>query len=340
MKRPVSLLLLFVFAAIQIYFAKVPLSHQVQGSSWIEVSRDAGGLVERQGHYFLVTPNKAYRLTANQAHITASKEGLQWVDVPEPSGTGVWKLGVGPASLPLVGLGAPVYPSPDGQSVLWLDGATRMAYLSMGGQEGLRPLSPKIGSLSLALWAPDSQALGLFGQGPEGLGAYVWDRDGNVTPMALPSPGVRIRALGFSTDDRLLAAFNNGTVLYQGHGEVNLPKLSPIALAKNHADILGETANHVIFWRNGSEARFPRPDLKWVGKATFASDGQTAATLARSSAGGWELLIYGSQHHLDISLPFSKDTRYHLLGFVGSHWVLVTVPSGPHQGTYAWWVQR
>ncbi|NMP23847.1 hypothetical protein [Sulfobacillus harzensis] len=339
MKRPVSLLLLFVFAAIQIYFARVPLSHQVQGSSWIEVSRQAGGLVERQGRYYLVTPTDAFHLSANQAHITATKDRLSWVDVPEPSGAGVWKLAVGPSSLPLVGVGAPVYPAPDGQSVLWIDGSTRIGYLSMNGEDGMRPISSKMGSIQSAVWAPDSQALGVAGQGPQGFGAYIWDRDGNLTPMALPSPGIGIAALGFSQDDRLLVGLKNGKVLYQGRGVVSLPPLSPLALAKNHADILGETANNVIFWQNGTASRYPRPDLKWVGRVAFSADGHTAATLSQSVSGGWHLLIYGSKQHLEISLPFAKDAEYHLVGFLGSHWILVTVPSGPHHGTYAWWVQ-
>lgn len=339
MKRPVSLALLLVFAAIQIYFAKVPLSHQVQGSTWIEVSRSAGGLVQRQGQYYLVTPTHSYKLSANQAHITATQAALNWVDVPEPSGAGVWKLAVGPASLPLVGIGGPVYPAPDGQSVLWVDPSTHIGYVSTSGQDGLNALSSQMGSLSQAVWAPDSQAIGLAGQGPNGYGAYVWDRDGNLTAMAVPSSSSQITALGFSQNNMLLVALSNGRVLYQNHGMVALPALSPLYLAKTHADILGTTANRVIFWQSGQSSQYARPDLKWVGRAAFSTDGTKAATLSRSVAGKWELLIYGRQQHLDISLPFNQGADYHLLGFLGSHWVLVTVPSGVHCGTYAWWVQ-
>lgn len=338
-KRPVSLLLLLVFAAIQIYFAKVPLSHQVQGSTWIEVSTAAGGLVQRQGQYYLVTPNDLYHLSANQVHITAAKSTLNWVDVPEPSGVGVWKLALGPGALPLVGVGGPVYPSPDGQSVLWLDAATHLGYVSVSGQDGLSQISQRMGSISQVLWAPDSQAVGLAGQGPDGMGAYVWDRDGNLTPMALPSPGLSVTGLGFAEGNKMLVALSNGHVLYQGHGVVSLPQLSPLYLAKNHADILGTTANRVIFWQNGDKLQYARPDLKWVGRPAFSADGKRAATLSRSMGGNWQLLIYGPRQHLDISLPFNKDAQYHLLGFLGNHWILVTVPSGPHQGTYAWWVQ-
>lgn len=338
MKRPVTLLFLLVFAAVQIYFAKIPLSHQVQGSSWIEVSSEAGGMVERQGQYYLVTPASTYHLTANQVHITADKKPINWVDVPEPSGTGVWKLAVGPASLPMVGLGGPVYPAPDGQSVIWVDPATHLGYVSVNGASGLRRLSPKMGSLSQVLWAPDSQAVGLAGQGPQGSGAYVWDRDGNLSALALPSAGLSVTGLGFSQKNVLLAKMSNGRVLMQGHGIVPLPAMHPLYLAKNHADMLGETANRVIFWRNGKTLRVDRPDLKWVGRAAFSEDGKRAAILSKTMGGEWRLLTYGDGGHLEISLPYAH-APYHLLGFLGSHWILVTVPSGDHAGTYAWWVQ-
>lgn len=339
MKRPVSLMLLLVFAAIQIYFAKVPLSHQVQGSSWIEVSRQAGGLVERQGQYYLVAPAKLFRLNANQVHITATPSTLTWVDVPEPSGVGIWHLALGPSALPLVGIGGPVYPAPDGQSVLWVDAATHLGYLSLNGAEGLKLLSSRIGSIDHVLWAPDSQAVGIAGQGPDGPGAYVWDRDGNVTPIALPSASLKVVGLGFSQANTMLVALNNGQVLWQGHGLLPLPSLFPLDLAKSRADVLGMTANRVIFWRNGSKSQYARPDLKWIGRPAFSADGELAATLSRSKGGTWQMLIYASHQHLEISLPFSGDVPYHLSGFLGSHWIVVTVPSGVHAGTYAWWLQ-
>jgi hypothetical protein len=338
-KRPVSLLLLLVFAAVQIYFAQVPVSHQVESSTWIEVSPHAGGLVERQGDYYLITVNATYRLQANQVHITAHKHSLTWVDVPEPSGMGVWKLAIGPAAIPLVGLGGPVYPAPNGQSVLWVDPRTHLAYLSQTTIGGLRRLSPELGAVSTALWAPDSQALGLVGQGPQGMGAYLWDRDGVLSSVALPADHLAIAALGFSRDNMLLVALNTGRVLFQGKGLVPLPALSPIYLDKGHADILGETANDVIFWMAGKRLELERPDLKWMGQAAFASNGQMAAVLSQTMGGQWRLLTYTSRQHLEISMPFAGRTRYRLLGFLGSHWILVTVLNGPHAGTYAWWAQ-
>ncbi|MCY0877511.1 MAG: hypothetical protein OWU84_00975 [Firmicutes bacterium] len=339
MKRPVSLLLLLAFLAIQLYFARVPLTHQVQGSTWLEVSPSAGGMVERQGRYYLVAPNRLYGLEANGAHVIARPLPLSWVDVPEPSGAGVWKLAVGPSALPLVGLGGPVYPSPDGQSIVWVDPATRLGYLSTDSASGMTLISPDLSRIQRVLWAPDSQALGILGQGPEGFGAYLWDRDNNLTPMAIPSDGLTITGMGFSQDNLLLVALSTGQVLYQGRGVVALPRLSPLFLDPDQAAILGETRRQVIFWRPGARAVYERPDASWEGRAMFAANGQTAAILGQNHRGAWELFIYGTSSHEAVRLPFSSRITYDLLGFLGSHWVLVSVPDGPHRGTYAWWVQ-
>lgn len=338
MKRPVSLLLLLVFAAVQIYFAKVPLSHQVQGSSWIEVSPHAGGVVERQNQYYLVTPKMAYRLSANSVHITAKATSMNWMDVPEPSGQGVWHLALGPADLPLLGIGGPVYPAPDGQSVLWVDPSTHLVYRGGLGNDSLNRWSERLGSVTKILWAPDSQAVAVAGQGPNGYGVYAWDRDNNVSPVAIPNQALTVTGLGFSRRETVLASFSNGQVLWQGHGVVKLPPLNPVALAPTHAELIGMTANHVILWRAGKRREYSRPDLKWTGKPRFSADGQYTATLARTMGGDPRLLIYSSHHQWDISLPFGGHTHFQLLGFMGNHWALVTVPDGPHQGTYAWWV--
>jgi len=76
-----------------------------------------------------------------------------------------------------------------------------------------------------------------------------------------------------------------------------------------------------------------------VGRAAFSANGQMAAILSQTMGGQWQLLTYADGQHLQISLLFDGKTTYYLLGFLGSHWIMVTVPSGEHAGTYAWWVQ-
>jgi hypothetical protein len=301
------------------------------------VSPHAGGMVQRQGRYYLVTPTQSYRLDESDGRIAAEKSALNWIDVPEPSGAGVWKLALGPSALPLVGIGGPVYPSPNGESVVWIDPTTRLAYLSINGASGLNRLSMKLGSVATAVWSPDSSKLAVAAAGPQGSGAYVWTQEGVLKTVALPSGSLAITALGFTGQQSVLAALNNGQVLVQGRGILPLPALSPLFLANGHGDILGETPLHAIFWSSGRTHVWDRPDLKWIGRAAFSPDGRRAAILSRTIGGQWKLLVYESDGvHTEISLPYNDHTHYHLLGFWQTHWILVTVPEGPHAGTYGW----
>lgn len=338
MRRPVTVVLLFMFAAIQLYFARVPLAHQVQGSTWIDVSRAAGGLAYRQGRYYLVSPQDSYQLSANSVHITTERHPINWVDVPEPSGQGIWHLALGPQRIPLAGIGGPVYPSPNGQSVLWLDPATHLAYTSTPPEGSLVPISNRLTHVSRVLWAPDSQALALTAQGPGGYGVYVWDHDHNIVLAAIPARGQTVTGLGFTRSETVMVALSNGEVISQGKGTLKLPKLSPVQLANGQAALLGMTPRHVVFWDQGMKKVFARAGLKWIGRPHFSVNGRYAAVLARATGGQSHLLLYGQKNQLSVSLPYHNQSSYHLIGFVGSHWVLVTIPTGPHHGTYAWWV--
>lgn len=339
MKRPLTLLLLFVFAAAQIYFAKQPVSHQVQGSTWMEVSTTPGGLVERDQTYYLVGTRQAYVLQANGVHITASPQSLTWLDVPEPSGQNVWHLAVsGAAGIPLVGVGGQIYPAPNGQSVVWIDGSTDQAYVSNPVASAVTPIQPPFGRVQKALWASDSHALALLGRGPEGQGLYIWDGDHRLQAAILPSGATSITGFGIAQNESVIAGLSSGRVVLQGTGLISqIPPLSPMAVARHHETVFGMTANQVILWHRGHEARTSRPDLAWSGVPRFSKNGQYAAVLAHNMAGQEQLLLYGLHQHWNISLPYAK-TSYHLIGFVGDHWVLVTVAEGTHQGTYAWWI--
>lgn len=321
------------------YFAKVPVAHQVQGSSWIEVTSEPGGLVTRQGAPYLVTPKTAYALSANGVHVTAKGHPLHWVDVPEPSGRGVWHLAMSSQNLPLVGIGAPVYPSPNGQNVLWIDSGSRTPYLSPSNG-ALGVLSNRVRDVKRAVWAPDSQAVAFVAVGPEGRGVYQWDRDHHLSTVAVLShTSVKVTGLGFGPQQTVLASFNNGRVVWQGHGTLPLPKLQSLALDPSQPSVVGLTPNHVVFWNSGHVGKFKRPDMKWIGKPRFSQNGQYAAVLAQSMGGEKSLLLYSGSTHLSVSMPFGRKAAYHLLGFIGSHWALVTVASGVHRGTYAWWVR-
>ncbi len=339
MKRPLTLLLLFVFVAAQIYFARQPISHQVQGSTWIEVSTMPGGLVERGQTYYVVGTTQALALHANGVHITSRHETLTWMDVPEPSGQNVWHLAVGGGvGVPLVGVGGQIYPAPNGQSVVWVDGSTKRAYVSNPAASALTPIQSNFGSVQRAVWASDSRALALLGRGSEGQGIYVWDGDHRLQAAILPSGGMKILGFGITQHESVIAALSSGRVVLQGTGLVSqIPSLSPIAISRHHATVLGMTSTQVILWHRGQIARINRPDLAWNGVPRFSKNGEYAAVLARNMGGQKQLLLYGFHQHWSITLPYAQISC-HLIGFVGDHWVLVTVPHGPHRGTYAWWI--
>lgn len=337
MKRPVTLMLLVVFAAVQLYFAKVPITHQVQGSTWIKVASGPKTLAQRQNHYYLVGKSHAQQLVANGVHITAKPHSINWVDVPEPSGQGIWHLAMGPNSLPLIGTGGPLFPAPNGQGVAWLDTQHGRLYYSAPARNALSLLSSKISRISHVLWAPDSQAIALEGRGPQGQGLYTWDFDNILKPAIIPGKQVSITQFGFSRQETLLAALSTGQVLWQGHGLVKLPRLSHIALSSHNAALIGLTPNHVVYWHHNQKISSARPNLKWIGHGDFSPNGNRAAIIGQSSLHNDHLLIYGGPHPLSISLPFSQTTAK-IAGFVGSHWVLVNIPTGPHQGTYGWWI--
>ncbi len=339
MKRPLTLFLLFVFAAAQIYFAKLPVSHQVQGSTWIQVSAVPGGLVERNQDYYLVGTTEALVLHANGVHITATPNTLTWMDVPEPSGQNVWHLAVGgPSAIPLVGVGGQIYPAPDGQSVVWIDGLTKKAYVSNPVASALTPIQPNVRQVERAVWASDSHALAILGKGPEGPGVYVWDGDHQLQAAILPGKAATVTGFGITQNETIIAALSSGRVVMQGTGLVSqIPQLTPIAVARHQDTVLGMTANQVILWHAGNVSRTRRPDLVWSGVPRFSKNGQFAAVLAHNRNGAEQLLLYGPHQHWSISVPY-PNTAYHLIGFIGDHWVLVTVASGPHHGTYAWWI--
>jgi hypothetical protein len=338
MKQPMTLLLLLVFAVVQIYFAKLPLSHQVQGSTWLEVSRVPAGLVERDGEYYLIGAEQAFRLHANGVHITTTAVHVSWIDISQPSGQGVWHLAMGDRETPLVGIGGPVYPAPNGKMVIWVDQGTQEAYVSSPATGTLTPLDPQMSSVTRALWARDSHAVALLGIGPEGMGIYLWDGDHNLLPTILPNSSMKILQFGFTRQETILATLSNGRVVWQGHGLVsNLPALNPVALAPNHATVLGMTPNDVVLWHKGQKIESARPDLAWHGMPRFSSNGDMAGVLGRSLDGQQKLLLYGFRNHWEISLPY-PNADYHLIGFLGNHWALVTISNGSHQGTYAWWI--
>lgn len=340
MKRPVSVFLLLMFAVLQIYIAKVPASHQVQTSSWLTVSASPGGLAEQNGQFYLVTPQTSMKLTATGIHIAAGPpQTLSWEDVPEPSGAGVWRVAMTSGRRALLGIGGAMYPAPNGSSALWIDSGTQRLYFTQPVISPMRTVSGTLRKTDQVVWAADAESAAVLSQGAGGWGIYMWNRDNRLSPAIIPQSAQDIVNFGVTRDQTVVAALADGSVLWQGHGLVPLPHLSQVRVSRHHATALGLSSTHVVLWHSGHTSQYPLPShVKWVGLPRFSSQGDMAATLGQTNQGIWHLMLYGRHRALDIRMPFENAAEYHLLGFVGEHWVLVTVPGGPHMGTYAWWV--
>jgi hypothetical protein len=339
MRRPVSLLLLFAFVLTQLYVAKVPEAHQVQTTGWLAVTRQPGGLVCRNGNYYLVTPDAAIQLRSTGIGISSHERPLNWVDVPEPSGAGVWQVALTTGNIPLLGIGGPVYPSPNADSALWIDPGNRQLYFSQPALSDRHSLSTNLTQVKKIVWAQDAESAAILGQGEQGWGIYVWTRANHIDPAFIPSRGQQIDNFGIIRNQTVTTALKNGQLMVQGRGRIRLPRLDQLRVSSHYFAALGRNSNQAFFWSGGKVHHYPvSSHLKWVGVPRFSKGGTISATLAQNLQGTWSLLMYGNRQFLEVRMPFSQVSEYHLLGFMGDHWILVTIPEGSHRGTYAWWV--
>ena len=338
MRRPVSLVLLLSFVVAQLYVSKIPPTHQVQTSSWLALSRHPGGLVRRNDKYYLVTGHAAMLLESTGISINSRERGLTWVEVPEPSGAGVWQMALTQGNIPLLGIGAPVYPAPNASSAMWIDPGTHQLYYSQPPLSAVHRVNAALRKVKKVVWAQDAESAAILGQGPQGWGIYLWTRTGHIYP-ALISSLQEISNFGIMRNQIVTAARKNGQLFVQGRGRVRLPSMQQLRVSYHYLSALGRSSSQAFFWNQGKVHRYPvSSQLKWMGVPRFAQGGTVSATLAQNLHGTWDLLLYGNRQSLDVRMPFSHVSDYHLLGFMGQHWVLVTIPDGSHRGTYAWWV--
>lgn len=339
MKRKVTLYFLLLFAAVQIYFAKQPLAHQVAGSTWIQVAEQPGGLVVRRGAYYLVGSEKLYRLQASSMRIDTQSVGVTWEEVPQPAGGGLWKVAYTDRGVPLVGSGGPVIPSPDGQKVLWQDPRTGRLFQSAGLGTPLNPLRIPVRHVKRVLWAPDGAAIALLGSGPRGYGLYVYDGDRTLSPVLHGPEAKEVTAFGFTGEETLVAALADGTLFWQGHGTRPLGFTGPVYVDNGSATAWGIKQGKTLWWRLGNAKVRTAPVMRFEGPAKFAPQGGEVAVLAEEGPKEAAVYVEGDGGQATIRLPFDLAPKdYRLLGFVGRHWVLVDVVGRAHTGTYGWWI--
>ncbi len=336
MKRKATVFFLTVFAASQIYFSRHPTVHQVASSSWLEVTHSLGTLVSRQGRYYVVSPHHLLRLQVNSVHIGTASEPVTWEEVPQPGGRGVWRVAYTAHGLALVGYGGPVHPSPDGRRVVWQDPASGKLYQSDGLGTSLSPLVPGLRQVRRILWAPDGDAVAMVGIGPSGHGIYVADGDHNVMPGVI-APSVV--AFGFTHQETVLAALQPGNIVWQGHPAPQISHLKPVFVDNGKAVVWGVHGDRTVFWKHPTLYERPEPALTFTGNAEFSPSGGEVAILAAEPGRQADLYLDGTVHQWSVRLPFGLATKdYRLLGFVGNHWVLISVLNGSHAGTYSWWI--
>ena len=338
MKGKVTLFFLIVFAAVQIYFARHPITHQVVGSSWIEVSRHAGTLVEREQRYYLVSNRRVYELRANSVHVAATPLKVAWEEIPQPTGHGIWRVAYTRQGFPVGGIGGSTFPSTDGTQVIWKDPASGALYESRGLGGGLNPFATGLRQISRILWAPDGAAVALEAKGREGAGIYVFDGDHYATAVIPPA---KLLDFGFTREETVLAALSHGTVLWQGHRDLVLPEMRPVYVDNGVASIWGIHGHSTVLWKDGRTELRHLPAIQMWGAAKFSQNGSDVAILARNPQGKGELYLDGMEHQWALRLPYDIPTgNYHLEGFLGNRWVIITISSGKDRGTYAWWVNQ
>ncbi len=336
MKGKVSLFFLAVFAGVQIYFGRHPMTHQVLGSSWIEVSRQAGTVVNRQQRYYLVSKRNVYQIHANSVHVSVKRVSVSWEEVPQPGGQGIWKVAYTSQSIPIMGQGGTIFPSSDGRQVIWKDPLTGGLYQSQTEGGGLKPFAPRLRHIDRVLWAPDGAAVAVLASGPEGYGIYVFDGDKNAISLI---PSARLLDFGFTREETVVAALARGRVLWQGHAELRLPAMHPAYVDNGVAAIWGVGRSHTVLWEDGRIRTRPRPAVHFFGPAKFSEGGSDVAILAKDAKGQGELYLDGPVHQWSLRLPYDIPVRdYRLEGFLGNRWALVAITKGKHRGTYAWWV--
>lgn len=338
MKRKVTLFFLLLFAAVQIYFAKRPLAHQVAGSSWIQVTHATGGLVARQGTYYVVGADALFRLKASSVRIEAEPVPVTWEEVPQPAGGGVWKVAYTDRGVPLTGSGGPVMPSPDGHQVIWQDPRTGRLFESGGLGSSLTPLKMPVRRVKRLLWAPDGAALAVLGTGPHGEGLYVYDGDRTLTLVLRGPQAQAIRAFGFTREETLVVALANGSLWWQGHPEAPLGYTGPVYVDNGSAAAWGLKEGQTLWWQAGTSRLRTAPVIRFEGSAQFSPQGGEVAVLAEEGPKETAVYIEGTDGQSTVRLPFDLAAQaYRLLGFVGRHWILVEVTGGEHAGIYGWW---
>jgi hypothetical protein len=322
MRRPITAWLLLLFLAAQLYGLSGRLVPTTAPEPYQKVTNVPTGLVHTDGQTYLIGESGAWTLTAAGGRVSLVPVNARWVDVPQPSGQGIWRVLATPSGIPLVGLGGPLYPEPTGQHTLWIDPGNHLAYIS----NGVTDLTA-IGGLTVqqARWARQGGRAALYADGPDGVGIYLWVE--GATPSLVMATGAEpVTSLGIDTAGRAVAALANGQVWQQGH-------TTPVwtgqkAYVASDGVVLGFLADgRAVWWRAGLRLAVNVPAVP----TSPPQFGQGLLAAYIGQVGNHAQLIEVIRSHVVVDgLP---GRTVHLVGFLGTDPV-VTVLDPKTAGTY------
>lgn len=325
MRRPVTALLLLVFLAVQIYLARPSAPPAVSSPGLVRILSVPTGVLTIGHSIYLVGSDQVFSVRGTGSHVVPQPVAAQWMDMPQPSGAGVWKVLVNGQGVPLLGLGGPVYTSPGGGRTLYVDPGSHTAYVGEGSGSPLTPVDPGSLAVDAVRWNAAGTAAALVGQGPEGPGIYRMNMTGQVS-LAIATPGTMATSVGFDPAGGIVAALDSGQLAWEGH-ERTLPSLKPAWVSPSGV-VLGFRDGRAVWWVGGHTSVVRVPAMP-ISAPRFRPGSQQAGYVAQVGRAS-ELVLLTAHRTTSVPLP-SGDAM--VTGWLGSQ-VVVAILSGPNQGTY------
>ena len=325
MRRPVTSVLLLVFLVATLYVARplrAPAALPV-AAPVLKVLPVPTVLVARHSGTYLVGERQAWQ--ADEGGLRLRPISLHWLEIPEPSGAGVWQLAALPNGHTLFGLGGPVYPRPQRAETLLLDPGTRQLYEVTGatlrGADPPAAVAPALRVFGLR-WATAGQFAVLVGAGPDGVGFYRWSPGGGTTWLGAAPSVAQWAALA-----EPVAVSVAGDIWWFGHGRYALG-LSSAAVGPT-GTVLGFKGGKAVWWAAGRTARIHVPGLP-LAMPQFAQNGRSAAYVAQVGRAS-ELVVVAESGV--VALRVLPSGHAVATGWIGRR-VGVAVMTGSDAGTY------
>lgn len=325
MRRPITSALLLLFLLASLYLARPASPETVLSplaARWLPVPT----VVVHQGHdTYLVATTAAWLVSGSGRPPRVVPLELNWVEIPEPSGAGVWRLAQTKSGRTLFGLGGPVFPSPTGEQTLLLDpGSHRLYSLTASPTGATPPISPLATGIQISQvrWSREGTFVVAFGVGERGAGLYRWT--GRTAPTWIGPVSDPVLALAALPHP--VAVTEHGTVDWLHHGVYPLNLTMPAV--SSAGTVLGFRDARAVWWQSGRATDMAVPALPLV-TPRFSPDGNQAAYIAQVGRDTDVLVVSAHGVH---TLPAPGPNSV-VAGWIGRD-VVVSVLAGPNEGTY------